>query len=119
LGRLRLWCVLEGRKTDGDFGSGFFFSEVSARGGSIEAYGAYQVAPEDIPGFYLGLGATYSYDTGHVRAFGAKADFALESGEISPFAYYFVPLGKATAEFTLTANFSKHGWKSKACPQNT
>jgi len=99
--------VLEGRDTDGDFGSGFFFSEVSARGGSIEAYGAYQIAPASFPGFYLGLGATYSYDAGDVRAFGAKADLALESGEISPFAYYFMPIGKATAEFTLTANFSE------------
>ncbi len=99
--------VLEGRETNGDFGAGFFFTEVSARGGSVEVYGAYQAAPGTLPGFYLGLAGTYSYDAGDVQAFGAKADLALESGEISPFAYYYLEFGKATAEFTLSANISE------------
>lgn len=108
--------VFEGRDTDGDFGAGFFFTEVSARGASIEAYGAYQVLPETAPGLYLGAGVTYSYDEGDVRAFGAKADLALEAGELSPFAYYYAELGKSTVEFTLTANISEARLEIQGAP---
>lgn len=96
--------VFEGRRTKGDFGAGVFTTDVKARGGSIEAYGAYQVLPDIVPGFFLGLGGTYSYDKGNARAFGASADLTLKSTELSPFAYYFIPVGKGAAEFTLTIN---------------